>query len=65
MVHAEKQGGSDWRTLMEKLPQMYYDVVFYLVIKNCSPKETAKMLNITEENVQIRFTQARQMMRQY
>ena len=65
MMHTEKQGGSDWRTLMEELPKIYYDVVFYLVINNCSPKETAKMLNISEENVQVRFTQARQLLRQH
>ena len=42
-----------------------YVGLLYLVIKNCSPKETAKMLNISEENVQVRFTQARQLLRQH
>jgi DNA-directed RNA polymerase specialized sigma24 family protein len=47
---------------MNDLPKIYYDVVYYLVIKDYSPKKTAKELNITEDNVRSRFESARQML---
>ncbi len=53
---------NDWRIRMNDLPKIYYDVVYYLVIKDYSPKKTAKELNITEDNVRSRFESARQML---
>ena len=54
----------DWKTVMKGLPQIYYDVIYCLVIKDYSTKETAKMLNITESNVLKRYERAKLMMRE-
>ena len=48
---------------MKGLPQKYYDVVYYLVIKDYSTRETARKLNITEANVRKRYERAKVMMR--
>lgn len=53
----------DWKEIMKGLPQKYYDVVYYLVIKDYSTRETARKLNITEANVRKRYERAKVMMR--
>ena len=50
--------------LMSSLPKKYYDVVYYLVVKDYTVAETAGLLNITEANVRKRYERARKMMRE-
>ena len=51
------------KELMKGLPEKYYDVVYYIVIKDYSAKETAEKLNITEANVRKRYERAKTMMK--
>ena len=62
-VNQDHEDDTDWNSLMQCLPEKYYEVVECLVIKEYSTRETAARLNITEANVRKRFERAKQMMR--
>ena len=62
-VEEEIESDISWKTLMNCLPEKYYDVVECIIIKQFSTKETALKLNITEANVRKRYERAKQMMR--
>lgn len=62
-VEDEVESDISWKTLMDCLPEKYYDVVECIIIKQFSTKETALKLNITEANVRKRYERAKQMMR--
>jgi RNA polymerase sigma-70 factor (ECF subfamily) len=47
------------RLLMDKLPNKYYEVVYCMVVKELSVKETAEELAITQANVRKRFERAK------
>jgi RNA polymerase sigma-70 factor (ECF subfamily) len=47
------------RLLMDKLPKKYYEVVYCMVVRELSVKETAKELAVTEANVRKRFERAK------
>lgn len=55
----------DIKSIMNCLPEKYYQVVECLVIHDYSTKETAVRLDITEANVRKRYERAKQMMRDY
>lgn len=62
-VEMDSESDDDWKELMKGLPEKYYDVVYYIVIKDYSAKETAEKLNITEANVRKRYERAKTMMK--
>ena len=64
-VEMEVESEDDWKSMINRLPSKYYDVVYYLVIKDYSTKETAQKLNITESNVRKRFERAKLMLRKH
>lgn len=59
----EQDTGAECTPLMKGLPDKYYDIVYCLVIKEYTVRETASKLNLTEANVRKRFERAKKMMR--
>lgn len=60
----ENLAENDYEPLLNTLPEKYYDVVYCLVVKEYSIRETARRLGITESNVRKRYERAKKMMRQ-
>ena len=54
---------TEYDPLMNTLPEKYYDVVYCLVVKDYSIRETSLRLGISEANVRKRFERAKKMMR--
>ena len=63
-VTMDPDSDTDWKSLIETLPEKYREVVECLVIKEYTTRETATKLNITEANVRKRYERAKKMMRQ-
>ena len=64
-VTMDLDSDTDWKSLIETLPEKYREVVECLVIKEYTTRETATKLNITEANVRKRYERAKQMMKDY
>ena len=64
-VTMDPDSDTDWKSLIETLPEKYREVVECLVIKEYTTRETATKLNITEANVRKRYERAKQMMKDY
>ncbi|SNU08085.1 RNA polymerase sigma-70 factor, ECF subfamily [Lachnospiraceae bacterium] len=64
-VDMDLDSDTDWKSLIETLPEKYREVVECLVIKEYTTRETATKLNITEANVRKRYERAKQMMKDY
>ena len=64
-VTMDLDSDTDWKSLIETLPEKYREVVECLVIKEYTTRETALKLNITEANVRKRYERAKQKMRDY
>ena len=58
-VTMDPDSDTDWKSLIETLPEKYREVVEY------TTRETATKLNITEANVRKRYERAKQMMKDY
>lgn len=58
-VDMENTNRENLQSLIEKLPEKYYEVVDCMVVRELSVKETAKKLAITEANVRKRFERAK------
>ena len=64
-VTMDPDSDTDWKSLIETLPEKYREVVECLVIKEYTTRETATKLNITEANVRKRYERAKQLMKDY
>lgn len=47
-VEMDPDSDAGWQEIMKGLPEKYYEVVYYLVIKDYSTRETARKLNLSD-----------------
>ena len=63
-VEMNLDSDTDMESLINSLPKKYYDVVYYLIVREYTTRETAEKIGITEANVRKRYERAKQMIRE-